>query len=204
MDLNDFEETHLDDLQEEQPAPEGEPENGNNGGNRPFLVAISVIGGIFILAIIGMIIYLLINQPKSSSELQQQAAEINAQNTAIALIATQTSESYNQQATSKAAPSNTPVKATNTPVVAIATNTPIPAGTSAGALDAPARTATVSAFQTQMAVSGQGTPGGPTPTALPTTGFADEIGLPGLLGAAALLLVIIVFARRLRTSSNNL
>jgi len=39
-----------------------------------------------------------------------------------------------------------------------------------------------------------------TATALPHTGFADEVGLPFLLGAAALLLVIIFVSRRLRTA----
>ena len=53
------------------------------------------------------------------------------------------------------------------------------------------------------ATSAAGTPGAGTPqatsTALPTTGFADEVGLPGLFGLAAVLVVVIFLARRART-----
>jgi LPXTG-motif cell wall-anchored protein len=48
---------------------------------------------------------------------------------------------------------------------------------------------------------GAGTPGAGTPVSTPTipkTGFADEVGLPGLLGLAALLVVVIFLARRAR------
>jgi LPXTG-motif cell wall-anchored protein len=38
---------------------------------------------------------------------------------------------------------------------------------------------------------------------LPTTGFADEVGLPGLLGLAALLIIVIVITRRLRFSTTR-
>ncbi len=45
------------------------------------------------------------------------------------------------------------------------------------------------------------TPIHPTSTALPTTGIADELGTPGLLIAAFVLLAVIFLARRLRTAS---
>lgn len=41
----------------------------------------------------------------------------------------------------------------------------------------------------------------PTATALPTTGFADEVGLPGLLAMAAVLLIVIFLARRMRLAT---
>jgi hypothetical protein len=44
-------------------------------------------------------------------------------------------------------------------------------------------------------------PGKPTATALPTTGIADELGTPGLIAAAFVLVVIIFLVRRLRTAS---
>jgi len=55
----------------------------------------------------------------------------------------------------------------------------------------------VAAFQTQVAAGTQITG---TTTALPQTGFAEDVGLPGLLGAAAILLLVIFLARRLRLS----
>jgi hypothetical protein len=40
----------------------------------------------------------------------------------------------------------------------------------------------------------------PTPTRLAATGFADDVGLPAMLGMAALLIVVIFLARKLRTA----
>jgi len=62
-------------------------------------------------------------------------------------------------------------------------------------------TATMGALYTQAAIS-QLTP---TSTliaelALPKGGFADEFGIPGLVMMAAVLVVVIFLARRLRTS----
>jgi hypothetical protein len=90
-----------------------------------------------------------------------------------------------------------------------------------------ARTATVAALLTQAAaniqptepvnaagtpvnpagtpVSVTATPGGaiaPTATALPKTGFAEDAGIPGLMGVAVALLIVIVVARGLRTRTS--
>ncbi len=79
-------------------------------------------------------------------------------------------------------PSSTPVLApTNTPVLNEPTEDP--------------RTATVAALLTMQA-AGTTTP---TATALPDTGFADDVGIPGLFGLAGALLLVIILARRLRT-----
>jgi hypothetical protein len=40
----------------------------------------------------------------------------------------------------------------------------------------------------------------PTSTALPDSGFADDVGLPGLIGLAAVLVVVVFLARRLRSA----
>jgi len=37
-------------------------------------------------------------------------------------------------------------------------------------------------------------------TSLPQTGLAQDIGLPGLIGMAALLIFVVFLARKLRTS----
>lgn len=59
------------------------------------------------------------------------------------------------------------------------------------------------ATQTPTSVSGIGGGGDgltrtPTPTALPDTGFADNVGGPGLFIAAIVLVVVLFFARQLR------
>jgi hypothetical protein len=207
MDLNEFDETPYD----EEPFPEDEVVEGSS--NRAFIIAIGALGAIVVLAIIGIILWVLFLKPPTSAELENQAAQIQAQNTAIALIATQTAEFDSRMATQKAIPSNTPEFPTETPVVAVAspTNTQAAATSVAGGKDPAARTATVAAFQTQaaQAAAGTGTPGATsivgqlTPTELPTTGFMDDFGLPALVGAAFALIVIIFLARRLRFSSSN-
>ena len=40
-----------------------------------------------------------------------------------------------------------------------------------------------------------------TSTALPTTGFVDEVGLPALFGLGLALIAVVVLARRLRLSA---
>ncbi|HZK60636.1 MAG TPA: hypothetical protein VFC41_01080 [Anaerovoracaceae bacterium] len=212
MDLNDYEENDLfEDQFPEGNAPQGPENNGSN--NRAFIVGIAALGGVVVLAIIAMIVYVLFFRPKTSADLQNQAAQIQAQNTAISLIATQTAEFNNSQATQKAAPTNTQIAPSATSVVAEATATTISdqeRTSVASGSDPAARTATVAAFQTQAAAAALGTvfPGSTamaqgTSTALPTTGFADEVGLPALVGAAIALIIIIFLARRMRFSNTN-
>ena len=54
---------------------------------------------------------------------------------------------------------------------------------------------------TATAYSYQATASGSTTTTLPNTGFWDEVGIPVLLGGAALLVAIIILVRRLRLSN---
>ncbi len=169
-----------------------EPSSGG-GGNRSFLIAIAILAVIFIAS---LILLLLVGPSiirRQREQAAQQAAEIVAQNTMTALAATSMFEqAQTQSVTETPVPTLAP---TNTPLVVVKTTTPVP--TTSFEIN---ETATVSALQTQMAaLGGAGTPG-VTPTALPTTGFADEVGLPGLVGMAAVLVVIIVLARRLRLS----
>jgi hypothetical protein len=92
---------------------------------------------------------------------------------------------------------------TTTPVptavvsVATATNTPDPLG--AGGFGTPAAaTATVGAALTQAALAQQTIV--VTTTALPNTGFADDVGIPGLVTMALAFVIVILLARRLRVA----
>jgi hypothetical protein len=98
-----------------------------------------------------------------------------------------TSTAVVQALTQTAAVTNT-VPPSNTPVIAQATNTSSPTPDPA--------TATVAAAFTQIAAS-TGTVIA-TSTALPNTGFADDIGASGLLMLATALVVVIFLVRRLR------
>ena len=202
MSLNDFDDSQFEDFsQEPENTPGGEePQKDDEGGNRNFKLAVGIIAAIFVISLIGLGLYIFLGQPRQTQALRETAAVINANNTATAMSATQAAGLNIQRLTQTAgAPTNTPVPATNTPVVAVATATPDLTATSiaAGLADPAARTATVAAFQTQVAAGTQITG---TTTALPQTGFAEDVGLPGLLGAAAILLLVIFLARRLRLS----
>jgi LPXTG-motif cell wall-anchored protein len=197
--LND---NQFEDFEEENPtSPE---DSGKAAGNRNFIIAIGVLGGISLLILIILIILGLVILPAQSSARKTQAAQVNDHNTAIAQAATQTAA---QKALATATPTATAIPSA-TPVVAIATATATPqvtgtAGTPVVAQDLSARTQTVAALLTQAA-GGNGTATAtPKTTALPTTGFADEVGLPVMLGLALLLVVVIFVVRRLRLSSSS-
>ncbi|HNT54567.1 MAG TPA: hypothetical protein PKG95_07635 [Anaerolineaceae bacterium] len=194
--------------QEEAPAApetdEPEPRQGGGGNNRVFPLILAIIGGVILLGLIILGVYLLIIQPREKANISQQNAMIEASNTAMALNATTTAQANIQMLTLAAIPTATKTP-TKTPVVA-PTNTLRPSSTPI--LNPTQQTQTVAAFNTQAAatqtavvVSGTGTPRAPSPTALGGFGFADEVGLPGLLGLAAVLVIIIVVARKLRSSS---
>lgn len=206
MSLNDFDDSQFEDFSPEEEPTEGGPEpegnNNKNGGNRNFMLAVGIIGAIFVISLIGLGLYIFLGQPRQTQALRETAAVINANNTATAMSATQSAGLNIQRLTLTAgAPTKTPIPATNTPVVAVASATPDLTATSiaAGLADPAARTATVAAFQTQVAA---GTKITGTTTALPQTGFAEDVGLPGLLGAAAILLLVIFLARRLRVAQS--
>lgn len=67
--------------------------------------------------------------------------------------------------------------------------TPAAAGTKAAVLTGPEATAAAQGTQTSVAL---GTP------RMPSTGFADEVGLPGLFVISIILVAVILLARRMR------
>lgn len=211
-DLND--DDIFEGFDEETLAEPEEPKQPSN--NRAFIIVLGVIGGIFLLALIAMAVIAAFYLPSRNAARQEQAAEINAANTATALAATATQVAFAQQelaSTATLAPSAT-LPPSPTAVIVQATATEVIAAAAAeteepaeGALskDLLSRTQTVAALLTQAA---QGYPtaaagAGTSPTALPQTGFADEVGLPGLVGMAALLVVVIIVIRRMRLSGNG-
>lgn len=177
------------------PIPEPEPEPEHRPSGRNFLIAIGIMGAILILGLVLLLLIApgLISQQQASQ--MEQVAQINAANTATAMAAT--SQFIAAQAT--ATPLPTAAEPTKTPVVVIATSTSAVGGVESG-LSAD-ELATVSALQTQIAAAGLSTPE-PTSTNLPNTGFADDFGLPGLFGLAAVLVVVIFLSRKLRTAAH--
>jgi hypothetical protein len=174
------------------PEP-SQPEKPPSGKN--FLLAIGILGVILILALVLLLLIApnIIAQQRATN--LEQAAQINAANTATAMAATANAQAQAITPT-KAAVVLGASNATKTPVILIATSTPKAVGAQLSANEL----ATVSALQTQIAAKGGGTSA--TPTALPNSGFADDYGLPGIVGLAAILIAVVLVSRRLRTSAH--
>ena len=121
MDFNDYDEN---DNSGNSSTPSSGGPDERRSSNKPFMIGIAFLGGIVILAMLAMIAFVLLNKPATSSDLEQQAAEIKAQNTAISMVATQTAEFLIIEETQKAAPTFTIIPPTATSVIAVATATP--------------------------------------------------------------------------------
>jgi hypothetical protein len=160
------------------------PEESNN---RTFLLIAGGLGLLVLIALCALVGFLFLrnNTQAQATETaivlatQQQATiEVGLTMNALSLGETQT-----------AAVTNT-VPPTNTPVIAQATATLSPTSDPA--------TMTVAAAFTQIAASTQTVIA--TSTALPNTGFADDVGAPGLIIAALALVIVIFLVRRLRAT----
>ena len=190
-----FEDLDLDDNEfdlepEDSPSPE-------ESGNRTFYIVAAVIGGVMLLSLICLALYALVYAPQRRNDQATQVAAINAQNTQVAQAAietglaaqftdTPTQTSIPPTATTSPSPSPTLVVAPATEVLVTPT------------ID---RTATVSALLTEAA-AGRLTPTiTPSPSALPDTGFVEDVGIPAMVGLALVLVVVIFLTRRLRTAN---
>ena len=193
-----------------EPAVQPEPSAPAPRGNRSFALAAGITGGIVLIGLIALGVYNLVIGPRQQAALQEQAAQILAQNTATAQAATRSAESLiaTENAAKVPKPTNTQMAPTQAPPTAtqetVATQAPTSVLAQAasptppiagGTLTGPQMTATMGVLQTQLAAVSSATP---RATSLPTTGFADEVGLPGMIGLAAVFVVIILVVRGLR------
>ena len=185
--MDDFDFDDLETEDDEAAPPE-------EASNRTFLLVAGVLGAFLILSLVLMAVYAMVIVPRRRSAESTQEAQIYAQNTAVALSANQTAEAQAWTATPTATKTPLPMTATlsPTPVMAV-TQTPA-AGLAQSREDH--LTATMAALFTQQAANLITVT--PAATQLPTTGFADDVGLPGLLSLAGALILVIFLARRLR------
>ena len=169
------------------------PEESNN--NRTFLIAAGILGGIILISIACLVGVYLFSQ--------NSTAQIDAQAVAATETAQVASNFINDALTATFEASILPT-ATQPPTatavvnVATATQTVNPNGTTS-ALSAgtpAAATATVGAALTQAAIAQLTIV--PTTTALPQTGFVEDVGVPGLVVMALAFIIVILMARRLR------
>jgi hypothetical protein len=186
--------TDMNDVEQEL----GEEKPPERNGNRTFLIIAGALGGIMVLALLCIAGLALFRYLPSQRAGQNANATNAAQATAIAFAASQTAIAPTATATKRPTliPTNTQAP-TNTPVIVLApTKTKAP--TKSPTIDL--ALATRNALLTQV-VQASVTPPRPTSTQLPNTGFADELGTPGLIAAAFVLVVIIFLMRRLRTAA---
>lgn len=171
---------------EEVPEPE-------ESGRRTFVIVVSILAGITLIALVCIAVYALVIVPQRGGKSVEQAATINAQNTEVAFAITQTYlvSAYTATPTDTPVPDTATPTSTSTPVVAEATETGVPTQDP--------RTATVSALLTANATGDETAV--PTSTALPSTGFVDDVGVPGLLVLAVMFIVVIFLTRRFRMAS---
>ena len=174
---DDFDDTFEDDSD----APE-------ESNNRTFLLVAGGLGFLVLCGLLAVGAYVIFNLNSG-----QQTNEATAQAQATiqeATVVTGLTEAAVSQAETQAAGATTTVLPTDTPVIAEATvtltETPNPA------------TATVGAAFTQIAESTQTIVA--TSTALPNTGFADDVGIPGMFALALGLVILIFLIRRLRAA----
>ena len=191
-----------DDLQEEPTPPE-------ESGNRTFIIIAGVLGAIALLALICIAVYALVLAPRNKSAQNAQRATLEAQGTAVQDIIDKTATA-NKMAAIIAAYTATPTKtqipptftaqASQPPVVLIPTTALVLATDTPNAQTATAISlfATLDANATRLASTFTARPG--QATSIPNTGFADDIGLPAMMGMAVLLVAVIFLARRLRTA----
>jgi hypothetical protein len=175
-------------LEEAEPPPA-------ETSNRSFLIVAGILGAIMLMSLLVLAVFAFTRVVP----LQRQRAAETAQ--AIAFHSTEVARSVGATSIAKAwtatfTPTEpataTPLPPTNTPVVVVQ-------ATSTATSGPDPRTATVAALLTQAAAAQTSVPTAViTPSELPQGGFADEVGVPGLLGLALLLVGVIFVTRRLR------
>lgn len=173
------------DQQSSAPPPKPKKPATRNSFRTAIVILIILIG----LAVVGLLYVGLSGRQAQQASYNQTAAYIYAANTATVEAATQQANLEHMQQTQNALPTATSTpKPTNTPVIAQGTSTPL---ISVADL---AHTATLAAMLTQVAKGG----GLATPTALPKTGFVEDMGLPLLAMLTVLCIVLILVVRRAR------
>jgi Tfp pilus assembly protein PilV len=186
------------DLEEYETEEQGSPPP-EKSSNRNFYIVAGVLGAIMILTLICTAVYAMVILPGNQRAQQTEKARIETENAVMALSVKQTEDASKWTPTSPPTATRPPATATATATSVVATATRRAEATEAAEVEADPRTATVAALLTQAAEA-QLT-AFPTSTLLPNSGFADDIGLPSLLGMGVLLIVVIFLARRLRTAS---
>jgi len=171
-----------------------------SSSNRTFVMAAVGLGALLILSMACLAAYALWWAPRQKEAAKITEDAIAMQNTSVA--GTQTVEAAGTAedtvpptAAETATPSPT---ITPTQVVVLPTNTPTEFLTLSSLEPGTATAAAQATLDAEMGGGG----GTPTATALPVTGFADEVGIPALFMLSVVLLAVIFVARGIRTRAS--
>ena len=216
--------TDMNDVEQEL----GEEKPPGRNGNRTFTIIAGVLGGLIVLALL-CVGALALFRFLPGQRAAQHASETNtAQATAIALAASQTASAPTITTTSRPptistntqVPTKTPVivlgpTKTATLDIAVATRnalstqaaqtaqaspaTPIPQATQT-TQSTPTQRTLAAPTKTNTAVVPTNTTR-PTTTALPATGIGEDLGTPGMIVVAFVLVMVIFLVRKMRTAS---
>jgi hypothetical protein len=189
----------------------GEEKPPENNGNRTFFIVAGTLAGIMVLALLCIGAVALYRYLPGQRAAQELASTQAAQDTAVAISANLTASVPTVTSTKRPTftPTNTPAP-TNTPVIVLVPTKSPTLEMAVATRDALLTQTAVHAFVTVTSGAPQATSSGvpqattspkPTVTALPGTGFADEIGAPGLIAVGFLLVVVMFIVRKLRTAT---
>jgi len=177
-------------------------------GNRVFLIGTIILGGVFLLALVAIVVLFLLTRGGGGPA--QPAVNLTA-TFVFQLGGTQTAAANATQQKAASQTAAITVMPTLTPTATrTMTQTPSPVVFSTLAMtETPTVETAVVGATTAATVTGGGAAASPTKTAapaataLPATGFGEEAGLPGLLALAGLFLLIIILARQLRAGGSR-
>lgn len=181
-------------------------DEGEDKPNRTFITAVAAIGGLLILSLICLGLYTLVIAPRQREARERLPTEVALTSTELARLLTETAiadmspvavdDTPTPTSTTAATPTSTPaVTLTPTELVIVATSTSTIQATEDPLVATAQAQATLNAAQQEATATS-------TPTALPGTGgFAEDIGIPGMLLLAAVLVTVIFIARHLRARS---
>ncbi|MEW5872396.1 MAG: hypothetical protein AB1894_24240 [Chloroflexota bacterium] len=197
----------FEDLDFDDDLDTGEGGLPEESGNRRFILFAGIGGAAIILIVICIVVYALVIAPRTNAARLAEGEAAAAQQTEIAVKVDQTKTAvalaaeiagYTATPTETAIPDTPTATVPPTQVVAVATSeAKITATLSSDMATSTAAIATLMRGATDTVTVLTTTPR-ITEEALTNSGFADDVGLPALLGMAALLIVVIFLARLLR------
>lgn len=205
--MDNYDTDSIEEEVENTEAPAGSQAAAAAGSNRNFLMALGVLGGIFLLLTIVLVAIFMSNRPDAA-----QVAGIQSTNAAIYIANTRTAGEATQMAIEMLTPSATlpptftpvPPTPTRTLVVALATATgQVQAGAAQVSTATPTATGPTSTLAAAALTGTAAVNPAAAATQLPQSGFAEDVGLPGLFGMSIGLLLVIVLVRRLRFSTGG-